>query len=191
METFLVSSPPRTGGHYLHALLLSTATNTTTAGNIILTHNPWYELDYHNTCLILLSRRDKTAAILSQMIGKRTKQWTKYEITPDPFLVDCDLGSDLYHAYMFNRWYEKSHDLSRPYAKIQNLYFEDYVDNHDHVFSTLGLSPVRSVVLPQKSPYSYRDIIINYQDCIQTIQQWDIENHPFVTVTQPHLRTST
>jgi hypothetical protein len=187
METFLVSSPPRTGSHYLHALLRSTNTNAI----FTLTHNPWYELDYSNTCLILLSRRDKTAAILSQLIGKRTEQWTKYEFTPDPFLVDCHQGSDLYHTYMFNRWYEKSHDFSRPYATIQHFCFEDFIDNHDHVFSTLGLSSVRDVVLPQQSPYSYRDIIINYQDCIQAIQQWDIENHPFITVIQPHLRQST
>ena len=185
METFLVSSPPRTGSHYLQALLSSANAIS------IKTHNPWYELDYSNTCLILLSRRNKTAAILSNLIGQRTGQWTDYKITPEPFLVDCYRGSDLYHSYMFNRWYEKSHDFSRPYAKIQHFCFEDFVNNHDHVFLRLGLTPVARLMLPHLCPYSYRDIIINYQECIQTIQQWDIENYPFVPVVQPGLRQRT
>ena len=193
METFLISSPTRCGGQYLEALLRSTTLipkDTPDApANLIKTNDPRYELDYSNTCLILLSRRDKAAAILSSLISIHTDQWAEYKTVPEPFLVDCDpipppwsekSRVGLYLNYKFNRYHEQSHDFSRPYAKIQRFCFEDFFGNHDHVFSTLGLSPVREITLPPPCPYSYRDIIINYEDCIQTIQQWDqYEDHHY------------
>ena len=206
METFLISSPTRCGGQYLEALLRSTTLipkDTPDApASLIKTNDPLYELDYSNTCLILLSRRDKAAAILSSLISIRSGQWAEYKTVPEPFLVNCDpippVWSDvvtssprppsesetsrvgLYLNYKFNRYHEQSHDFSRPYAKIQRFCFEDFFGNHDHVFSTLGLSPALEITLPPPCPYSYRDIIINYEDCIQTIQQWDqYEDHHY------------
>ena len=193
--SFLISSPTRCGSHYLEALLRSaTAISGAAPGtpaNLIKTHDSLYELDYSNTCLVLMSRRDKTAAILSSLIGVRSGQWTEYKTMPEPFLVDCNPRPpswsmksiyELYHNYKFNRYYEQSHDFSRPYAKIQRFCFEDVIADPEHVFSTLELSPAQEIILPQPCPYSYRDIIINYKDCIQTIQQWDQEDHPVVPV---------
>lgn len=183
----MVSSPGRVGSTYLVYLL------NLLGSQVVSTHNPWYECDYSRAWLILLKRRNIAASVLSALVGDHTGEWDGYSgKSIEPIMIDCEgPQSRLYLRYMFHRWYWESHDLSRPWSRVEYFYFEDFVGKHKHVFEKLGVPiPDEEPYVPDPSPYRARDIIINYDECVQMIQHWDNLDIEFQPVIPWHLRVA-
>lgn len=166
IERYLVSAPGRVGSHIVTACIRS-------AGKLAMhTHNPFFKTDNDSiTALILVSRRDLFATVMSNCITWHTGQSVKYQrVNIDPFNVDLGEFEILYHK---QKWYIDSHDFTRPYGLIQTLYFEDFIDNYNYIFEKLRLeqkiellnSPqVRHTFTPP-APYNYKQVVINLEEC--------------------------
>ena len=160
----MISAPPRVGGNLIADIIKS-------AGNkdflkTTHTHDPCHVPDnYSNTALIITKRRDIFAATMSNCIVWHTQQSTIYNNhNVTPFIVS---ESEFLWQYAFQIWHSKSHDLTRPYAMVEEFYFEDFVNNHNHVLDRLGLNSnpfrARRLNFLNKAPYDYQHVVINHQ----------------------------
>jgi hypothetical protein len=162
IERYIVSAPTRVGGNLIADLIRSTG-----PGPVMHTHNPRHKTDNDLiTGLIIVRRRDVFSAIMSNCIVWRTGQTTKYDrCTIDPFEIT---EQEFLYQYIFHVWHFKNHDLSRMYGSVDIFYFEDFVNNHMHVFDRLGLIQefrrLRNFNFLNNAPYNYKQVIKNYQD---------------------------
>ena len=165
---YLVSSPTRVGSHYFVKIIKSTDEQ------IDKTHDPRQQADYKNTCLIILNRRNRFRAIMSSAVMLQTNQYSYYYPVLDiaPFAITEDTFKQLYR---FNKFYSQQHDFAQPWKKIEWFYMEDFVGNSQHVFERLGLTQLRKIQYPQRSPYRYQDNVINIEQCYK----WYLELEDF------------
>ena len=166
IERYLVSTPGRVGSHIVTACIRSAGKPTRH------THNPFLKTDNDSiTALILVSRRDLFATVMSNCITWHTGQsvrYTKTEIAP--FQVDLDDFQIQYHR---QRWYVDSHDFTRPYGLIETLYFEDFIDNYNYIFEKLKLiqqpkllnAPQVKNTFTPPAPYNYKQVVANHTEC--------------------------
>ena len=168
---YIVSGPGRVGGHLLQGIIQSTG-----AENVYRTHDPMLSVgDDSNTTLIILDRRDRFAAMMSNAIVRHTGQSTGYSNKHiEPFELEPGLFRWEYVKY--TDYYNK-HDLSRLYAAVHKFYFEDFVSDHSQVKQILNLPnvPVKKGStawnsLHNAAPYRYEDIITNWNK-LKTLYQ--------------------
>jgi hypothetical protein len=140
--------------------------------------------DCANTALIIVKRRDAFASIMSNCIVWHTQQSTIYSNqTIAPFAVSEE---NFLWQYVSHMWHSKSIDLSTPYAVIEEFYFEDFVNDHQHVLDRLGLvsNPFRARRLNflNKAPYSYHNVVLNYKQLKVLFDQLDVERtiNPYI-----------
>jgi hypothetical protein len=117
---------------------------------------------------------------MSNCIVWHTQQSTIYSNqTIVPFTVSEE---DFLWQYGFNTWHSKSVDLSRPYAVIEEFYFEDFVNDHQHVLDRLGLVSntfrARRLNFLNKAPYNYRNVVLNYKQLKVLFDGLDPERTP-------------
>lgn len=136
------------------------------------THNPFLPTDDDTvTVLVLVQRRDLFAAVMSQCITWRTGQSTSYhDPDPKPFAVRSEVFEDLYYR---QKYYTASHDLTRAWAKIETVYFEDFIDNYNCIFEQLCLTPRPELLASEvvqkawthPAPYNFKNIVTNHEQC--------------------------
>jgi hypothetical protein len=135
----------------------------------IKTHNPRLELeDYDQWTLILLDRRDRFAALMSTMIMDHTGQYDHYDpICHDRWSVECDTKTSAFYItyWQLRTNYLLQHDFSRPYGRVMRMWYENYANNHNLVYKQLELSQSKPIKYPERSPYDYRKMIINWEEC--------------------------
>ena len=163
-----MSGPPRTGGHLLLGIIQSAGVST------LHTHNPRYK-----TCndrlatLIKLRRRDIFAALMSNCLVWHTGQSTDYtKLDIEPFSVPLNQFEFHYAGHL----YHHAMDVKEArFGTVVDMYFEDFVNNHDHALKLLDLKlnvlkthnqSVKKLV-QNKSPYNYRDIVLNYKELLE------------------------
>lgn len=174
---YLVSSPSRTGTINMQVMLMATGVK------VLASHSPYIDIDYENTCLIILNRYDRFAAIMSHVMADRTKEYDNYtNQVIEPFRVSCS-GKHSYFAHKnrWNKWYEQRHDFSLPWARVEKFYFEDFLNNSEYVYNRLELSAVSKFVPTVKCPYNARDFVINYDECRATfdrLEEYDVMFDP-------------
>lgn len=160
---YIISAPGRCGGHLLEGIIRSTGQTT-----VIRTHDPLLDLgDDLNTTLILLDRRDRFAAMMSNAIVRHTGQSTEY---PNAQITPFELSPGLFRwEYVQHIDYYRKHDLSRLYARVVKFYFEDFVSDHGYVKRTLDLPDLNVKkhseawhLMNNPAPYNYQDVIINW-----------------------------
>lgn len=172
---YVVSSPARVGSHYLLSILESTGVNCAK------THNPFFvKTNFENTYLIILNRRERFEAIMSCVVFHRTKQTNRYDDAID--ILPFELSHlEFSHCYFDNKFYSQQHDLSQPWKKVEYFYFEDFLNNANHVFERLNLKQRKNqIIYPPKSPYDYRDSVKNWQECKNWFEEYE---------TNPNLQT--
>ena len=172
---YIVSAPGRVGGHLVLGMLLSAGVAATR------THDPDFSFGCDpDTVLILVDRRDRFAAIMSNCLVWHTGQSTSYNYKPEPFDVDPEQFDYLFFQHV--RYYER-HDLNRAFAGVEYLYFEDFVSNLDMIPRRLNLPTgvdvsARKAEIDRllKSPalYRYQEIIRNWQSLQQRFEQLQI-----------------
>lgn len=160
---YIISAPGRCGGHLLAGIISSTGQTA-----VHRTHDPGLDLgDDLDTTLILLDRRDRFAAMMSNAIVRHTGQSTDYPITEiKPF----ELSPGLFRwEYVQHIDYYRKHDLSRLYANVVKFYFEDFVTDPGYVKRILDLPDTKikkgSEVwksMNNPAPYHYEDVITNW-----------------------------
>jgi hypothetical protein len=97
----------------------------------------------------------------------------------DPFEID---KPNFDGAYTWQKTFQQQHDFSQPYKEIFKFEFEQILQNHNIVFDTLNIRPVREINLPPKSPYRYQDLVLNLDQC----QIW-YNNNELEFAQQPYL----
>jgi LPS sulfotransferase NodH len=163
---YVISSPSRTGSTLLCNILQSANVPI-----ILNTHN--YSFNVSNPELVTLifsQRRDLFRSIISACAGEHMK---KYHYTLDeqtqihkPFKIDCDGGNSKFEQqYNWHKWYIKNHDITKPYATIETIYLEDFMNDYSYVYTKLNLTPQKEVNPSVKTPYNYTKLIINYEEC--------------------------
>ena len=138
------------------------------------THNPRYKT--HNdrlATLIKLRRRDIFAALMSNCLVWHTGQSTDYtKLDIEPFSVPLSQFEFHYAGHL----YHHAIDVKEArFGNVVDMYFEDFVNNHDHALKLLDLKlnvlkthnqSVKKLV-QNKSPYNYRDIVLNYKELLE------------------------
>ena len=161
---YIISGPGRVGGHLLAGIIESTGQT-----NVFRTHDPTLNAGDNdlNVTLIIADRRDRFSALMSNAIVRHTGQSTHYPTTKiTPFELDPGIFEWDYKLYLD---YYTKHDLSRLYAGVFKVYYEDFVNDHSYIKRLLNLpaTTVDSVEIRQllntPAPYHYEDIITNWQ----------------------------
>lgn len=174
---YLISSPSRTGTINMQAMLMCAGVK------VLVSHSPYIDIDYKNTCLIILERHNRFAAIMSQIMADCTKEYHNYtNLVIEPFGVPCS-GKQSYFAHKnrWNKWYTRRHDLSLPWDRVENFYFEEFLNNPEYVYSRLGLTALIDFIPTVKCPYNAQDFVINYDECRATfdrLQEYDVMFDP-------------
>ena len=186
---YVVSSPSRTGSTLLCNILSSGGVRLT---DLLHTHNCFFMVeDPTSTVLIFSSRRDLFRSIMSCLIGKRTGIFNYYNKTYqapsiDPFAINCDSDdSEFVLQYHWHKWYIQSHDLTKPYSRIETLYLEDFVNNHQHVYDKFGMTKQQEIVMTIESPYKYQELVINHQQCKAVFDQLETTS-TFTPILKPY-----
>lgn len=159
---YIISGPGRVGGHLLEGIIRSTG-----AESVQRTHDPGLVLDDLNTTLLIVDRRDRFAAMMSNAIVRHTDQSTDY---PNKNIKPFELSPGLFRwEYVQYVDYYRKHDLSRLYAAVHKIYFEDFVNDHSRIIRLLSLpaaakdqSKKIQKLMNNAAPYNYQDIIVNW-----------------------------
>lgn len=160
---FIISGPGRCGGHLLEGIIRSTGQTS-----VHRTHDPALDLgDDLNTTLIVLDRRDRFSAMMSNAIVRHTGQSTDY---PNKQIRPFELAPGLFRwEYAQYIDYYRRHDLSRLYAGVVKFYLEDFVSDHGYVKRALNLPDLAVKkgsdawkLMNNSAPYHYEDIISNW-----------------------------
>lgn len=178
VRRYLISSPPRSGGNLVQAILHSCHVP------VVHTHDPRCELDcYKSTALIILRRRDVFAAAMSNCLVWATGQSTEYPISRfDPVEIS---KTDFLAQVAVQVTYRDSHDFARSYGAVYDFDFEDFVNAHDVITSRLGLKQDPTLLdlkqLNNPAPYNFRQIVKNYQDLYGIFRDlsWESLQNPF------------
>jgi len=154
---YIISGPGRVGGNLLASIITSSGQQS-----VQHTHDPGFQFgnDWDST-LIILDRRNRFDAILSNAIVHHTGQSTSY---PNKRAEPFELEPGLFRwGYVKHRDHYRGYDLSRPYAAVFKLYFEDFVSDPGSVKRLLNLSNRDSGFRTPAAPYNYRDVITNWE----------------------------
>jgi hypothetical protein len=128
---------------------------------------------------------------MSALIGKRTGVFNFFDKNYQPpqigsFEVDCDgPDSEFVLQYNWHKWYIQSHDMTKSYARVETLYLEDFVHNHQYVYDKFGLIKQREIRLPIESSYKYQELITNHQQCREIFDQFEITS-TFTPILKPY-----
>jgi hypothetical protein len=166
---YIISGPGRVGGHLVEGIIRASGIES-----VCRTHDPLLSLDDDlNTTLLILDRRDRFAAMMSNSIVRETDQTTEYpnkDITP--FKLNAGMFRWEYVQYID---YYRKHDLSRVYAAVHKIYLEDFVNDHNRIRQLLNLSDIRVEkgtlawkMMHNAAPYNYKDVITNWSQ-LQTL----------------------
>lgn len=153
---YIVSGPGRVGGHLLASIIRSAGQTS-----VHHTHDPGLSLGSdRDTTLIVLDRRDRFAAILSNAIAQHTAQTTEYaRRVIEPFELEPGMFR---WGYVKHIDHYRGYDLSRPYAAVHKIYFEDFVNDSQYVNRLLNLGSKDSGIRSQPAPYNYQQIVTNW-----------------------------
>ena len=161
IEHYVISGSGRTGHHLLTSIIGSAGVSA------IDTHDPTYSTGNDSTtALIMVDRRDVFATVMSNLIVWHSNQSTDYTKIVEPY-NECEQQFRL--LYCLHKEYLPQHDLTRPYGLVEKFYYEDFVNDHNHVLNRLGLTAVTSITT-MPAPYNYRDIILNHEELRQVYE---------------------
>lgn len=177
---YIVSGPGRVGGHLVLGAILSAGVRATR------THDPNFSFGCdQDTALILVDRRDRFAAVMSNCIVWHTGQSTSYvNDRIEPFEVDTE--QFLYLCQQHFDYYGR-HDYSRPFAQVRLLYYCDFCSNIDFIYDALDLAKRIDALSNQDeidrlmhspAPYNFRQLVTNWQDLHRKFVQFSLFYQP-------------
>jgi len=150
---YLIVGSGRSGGNLLRDIIRNTGTGAT--------YRHAFEEGYDKT--IVLNRRNIFDAIMSNVIVNNSNQTTSYRDDIIPFVAsELVFKIKLSQHLMF---YKNLESLLDPNNTLY-WYFEDFVDNYDHVYSSLGLPVPKLIDVQTKAPYNYKDKVLNWKEML-------------------------
>ena len=121
-------------------------------------------INNYESILLVSKRRDTFAALMSMCVGQVTNDWQFYtNKRVNPFTIDLKKFLNLYQFY--KQWYV---DVYQPtYYKVIDVYYEDIIE-----YGEKGIADLLNIKqyikttnqISPKSPYSYKDLILNWED---------------------------
>jgi len=190
---YTIFSPGRTGSHIILEMLAGTPFNK---GGLADAYGLWLpmnekecqqyikdqnvvihlhninlikELDPTAIILIISLRRDVFAQAMSSVVAKLVDEWSGKDYSNkivEP--VVFDKLKFINHLELLLNWQNKL-NLSN-YKKVVTIYYEDLIDQGaEFLANKLNLEYAQSKVghVYQKSPYLYKDIILNWKELYQ------------------------
>ena len=125
---------------------------------------------------LIISRRKAADLILSYFVANLTNEWSESEYTdkiPTPVTIPLHrVKGQIAMTSLFYKTVEKMcKDLQ--FAKVINVSYEDMEFSTEFVSRMLGIhnSPAQNEFTPRKSPYSYKDWILNWQEIVNVINE--------------------
>jgi hypothetical protein len=177
IDRYIVSTAGRTGSHIVMGCIQHRGLPA------VHTHSVWYESDsYATTGLVIVLRRDMFSAIMSTLLVSHTGQTTLYSKTDWPTFEVTRYNFD--RVWRHHRWYSLNHKFERGYGQVVEIYYEDFVDDYDHVARSLGIDHrplVPCLMNPNftvSAPYSYKDFITNIDQCQSWFQELETQACP-------------
>jgi hypothetical protein len=173
-ENYLVSGAGRVGGHLILNIIRSAGHNA------IHTHDTNYTTGNDvTTALLVIDRRDRFSAIMSNAIVWHTGQSVDYDnINIDPFTIDINRFKLLYNLHCDHY---KQYDFTRSYGIVEHFYYEDFVNNHDHVYNRLNLKKFTDLLPNWKpAPYNYKTLIQNESELRESYAELTNKAHDLV-----------
>ena len=150
---YLILGSGRCGGHLLRDIILSTKNNAT--------YLHTFDVGYDKT--IVLNRRNIFNAVMSNIIVNNSNQTTSYPNDVVPFIASVNVFKiNLSQHFQF---YKNLELLLDPNNTL-HWYFEDFVNNYDYVYSSLGLSVPKLIDVQIKAPYNYKDKVLNWKEML-------------------------
>lgn len=183
---YVISSPSRTGSTLLFEIIKSAGCN-----DILHTHNCFFSVDNcQATTVVFSSRRDLFRSMMSCLIEKRRKTFNCQDNQDlpkiEPFTIECvDYESEFQKQYRWHKWYIPSHNLDKPYHRVETFYLEDFVNNYDFVYKNLNLIQQREVRAPKESQYRYQDVVVNHAQCKEIFDQLESTSE-FIPILKPY-----
>jgi hypothetical protein len=192
-DTYIIFSPGRTGSHIILEMLTGASF---TKGGLADAYGYWLplnekeyqqhikdqnvvihlhdvnlikDLDPAAITLIISLRRDVFAQVMSLIVAGVVDEWSgkDYSNKPvDPVTID---PSKFINALIFMLNWQNRVNLSN-YKKVVTIYYEDLIgQGAEFLARELNLEYVESRVgqVYQKSPYSYKNIILNWEELYQ------------------------
>jgi hypothetical protein len=190
-EIFVIYSPGRTGSHIITETLAGPPStkgglcNTIpywdkepnvnfdiNTQSVIKTHNldviTELNLNTNNVILILSKRRNVFEQAMSMLVAKITNEWTGKEYS-NKNITPVTISKSIF-INEWNRLTKWGDNIdSTQYKKVVTLWYEDIINQDNipnYIASELGLrySPNMLIKIYQKSPYQYKDCILNWQE---------------------------
>jgi hypothetical protein len=185
----LLMSPGRTGSLLILSFLSSVAKITPIVRydrdnleplkpkEILHSHTPEDVKLSNKDTLFILSTRNLIDSTFSRIIGRKTNRWRYYrsEGSIQPFHVSID---DYLNAYKFSLDYYNTlqYYLPKKYIRVD---YSQFSDNAENLLDILNIPKISykfasKNLIPTKTPGTYRDWIINYDEVnafAQTLKQ--------------------
>lgn len=172
----VVFSPTRTGSHLICDNLSQHFNvpkldwlNHEFKEGVIHTHDPNFLPITKDTICVLSRRRSIFDSIMSAAITHHSKEvyfYTNKSI--NPFTVD---EKYFFENYKFHKIFYDAIDTDR-YAKVVEIYYEDMISDLYYLFSKFDI--IKPITLwAEKSPYNYKNIILNYKTLEQKFEQYE------------------
>lgn len=125
---------------------------------VVHCHNPLWFPSNNNFVCILSKRRNLFDAIMSILLGKTSNEFSTYT---NKLIVPTTVSQlDFTNCYWFMKSFYASIDTSS-FKQVLDIYYEDLIDNPSYLFSLLNIDSKTSYNLSEKSPYRYKDLILN------------------------------
>jgi hypothetical protein len=171
MTSFVVFTPGRTGSQLIFKNLLQHFGKN----SAVHCHNPLSKPTTDNSWAIVCLLRDVFSAIVSSLVGKRTKEYTQYQGEYNTrFSVDQIEFEDTYqHHKLFYQAIEHYN-----FVKVIDIYYEDLISDPKSLFASLGIEKDIDLTLQEKSPYKNKELLINLAQCQQWFDYLDSQTIP-------------
>jgi hypothetical protein len=196
-EIYIIFSPGRTGSHiileamsgignvpgglcnatcYWHPNNPTLYESYSTADNIVIhTHILQDALTKLNIArkdatLILSYRRNIFEQVMSMLVAQVTNEWSGKNYS-DKFISPVSISQDKFNKVLVNLQNQLAINVQHDqYKKVITIYYEDLVvDAAEHIASKLNIKYDITQVgtIHRKSPYHYKDWILNWQELYQ------------------------
>jgi hypothetical protein len=141
---------------------------------VVHTHSIYNPKNSKDWICVLVERRSTFDTICSYLIVDKTQAYINYEnVNIEPFVVDLDIFYYHYYNILFRQTKLTKAVNSVKWKKIIKLYYEDiineplYLDTH---LPYIGNYKYKQYPNFQKSPFSHRDYIINYDELVENFK---------------------
>jgi len=141
------------------------------------THDPLYIPANHDSICVISKRKNDFLAMISMQIGVKTNEYLTYTNKDvEPFIIEVKDFTNFYLHY--NAIYTQI--KTEYYKKIIEIYYEDLLDDPQHLFSLFGIDALTDYKLTLKCPYNYEKLVLNLKELKGLYDSYEADKDKFL-----------